>query len=294
MPTISIAALKSCTICLLLVTLSMIANLRAVLGQESLVQDSAAVGSGSPRFEVASIRPHSPGYWPTFDLFRFTPDGFEARNIQVQRLIINAYDLQDPNLGFQGNLLRGAPNWVQSDWYDIEAKMSGYDIARLSKLSIKQKDTEERQMLQTLLEERFRLAVHIDTKDAPAYILALAKNGPKNMRKSSDDAKPKVTHTILERGERRTEYVATPLSVVIARLKGQLTCPVIDKTGLTGNYDFVLDWWLDPETMPPSQPGDPRPPNPAGPTIASAVQEQLGLKLVRVTAAMKTPLCHSH
>jgi len=68
MPTISIAALKSCTISLLLVTLSMIANLRAVLGQESLVQDGAAVGSGSPRFEVASIGPHAPGYWPTFDL----------------------------------------------------------------------------------------------------------------------------------------------------------------------------------------------------------------------------------
>src|ERR1700728_4703242 len=83
MPTIRIAALKSRTICLLLVTLSMITNLRAVLGQESLAQDVAAVGSGSPRFEVASIRPHAPGYWPTFDLFRFTPDGFKARNIRV-------------------------------------------------------------------------------------------------------------------------------------------------------------------------------------------------------------------
>jgi hypothetical protein len=92
----------------------------------------ASAVTNLPEFEVASVRAHPSGYWPTFSSFEFTADGFHAKNVQAQYLIIYAFDLRDPGLRFKGNLLKGAPSWVQSDWYDIEAKMSEADAAKLS------------------------------------------------------------------------------------------------------------------------------------------------------------------
>jgi uncharacterized protein (TIGR03435 family) len=143
-------------------------------------------------------------------------------------------------------------------------------------------------MLQALLVDRFKLKVSHITQETPAYQLQVAKNRPKNMKLSAA-AEPSVSTTNLENGERRTQYVAQPIDSVLFRLRGELKCPVEDKTGLNGKYDFSLDWWLDPATMPPREPGDPPPPpDPRGPIFITAVQEQLGLKLVRIIAPLES------
>jgi uncharacterized protein (TIGR03435 family) len=259
-----------------------------LFAQEKSARGGASAVTNLPEFEVASVRAHPSGYWPTSSSFIFTADGFHAKNVQAQYLIIYAFDLRDPGLRFKGNLLNGAPSWVQSDWYDIEAKMSEPDAAKLSLLDSKQRDARERLMLQALLVDRFKLKVSHISQDAPAYQLQVAKNGPKHMKLSAA-AEPSVSTTDLENGERRTQYVAQPIDSVLFRLRGELKCPVEDKTGLNGKYDFSLDWWLDPATMPLREPGDPPPPpDPSGPIFITAVQEQLGLKLVRIIAPLES------
>ena len=139
---------------------------------QSQAEDAA---SRPPTFEVASIRPHEHGFWPTFSYERFTPEGFIAKNTIIQSIIVRAYDLRDPTLTVRARLIPGGQKWMLSDWYDIQAKMSDSDIARLSKLSDEERDAVQKRMLQSLLADRCKLKVHREIVEAPAYTLVLAK-----------------------------------------------------------------------------------------------------------------------
>ena len=104
---------------------------------QSQAEDAATMQHA---FEVASIRQDDPHIIPTFAQLTFTSDRFIARNIVIQVAIVYAYDLRDPTLTTDARLIPGAPKWIMSDPFDIQAKMSDATIAELSKLSIEQQE----------------------------------------------------------------------------------------------------------------------------------------------------------
>ena len=181
----------------------------------------------------------------------------------MKYLLKTAYQVED----FQ---ILGAPGWLDSDRFDIEAKAVG-DPPRSQVLL----------MLQSLLADRFKLALHRETRELPVYELMLAKSGPKFKEKpcvgQPGPDNPCGGFTGSLRGMLVGRVVPTrELAEALATL---LNRSVLDKTGLTGNYDFDLNWTPDGATI--RGPGDPDapPPDPNGPSIFTAVQEQLGLEL---------------
>lgn len=219
----------------------------------------------APSFEVASIKPDPyKGQQGRIGI------GTSGNRLTVEHqglaaLITFAYDIQD----FQ---LSGGPSWVYAgpmdpDAYQFTAKAEGDAIPT--------KDQFQR-MLQALLADRFQLKVHRETKDLPAYALVIAKNGHKLKVATAD---PDV-HTLWNSGRVVEHYSGkkVPMTELTFVLRTQTGRPVVDKTGLTGSYDFDLQWAHEDAPA-----GDA-----AAPSIFTAVQEQLGLKLESTKAPFET------
>jgi uncharacterized protein (TIGR03435 family) len=199
-------------------------------------------------FEVASIKPHRAG-GDSSDR-KLLPGGrFIGNNVSIRTIIRIA-------LGVEDNLIVGAPSWTDSETYDIDAKTGhAADIApdELPKLML------------ALLEERFQFKFHRTTKEAPVYSLEVAKSGPK-LKEHTDSSEPSMSTN-----SQGTKMVMTATKMTVqslaASLKRQTGWPVVDHTGLKGEFDFELEWDRDDT------------PNSLGPSIFTALQEQLGLKL---------------
>ena len=234
-----------------------------------------------PAFEVASIKLNtaSEGNAGLGD----QPGGrFVASRIFLRRVIQYAYRDNQQFLG--------GPDWLDTDRWDIEAKApEGTVPGRNNPINVAVPDTIAL-MLQSLLEDRFKLKAHRETRELPVYELTVAKGGAK-VRLSEDQTTPAALvgggaqrGAVLPRGGIRLgrndmEAQAQPISLLAAAL-GVLTAgrPVLDKTGLKGLYDIKLQWTPDPGLMAPVNPGA-APTVPAGPSLFSALEEQLGLKL---------------
>jgi bla regulator protein blaR1 len=230
-----------------------------------------------PKFEVASVKPSkSEDRRPLFDI---KPELFRVTNVTVSRLIQVAY-------GIEGCQVAGGPDWSGSDLFDITAKPQG--LAKTDQINL---------MLQSLLADRFQLVIRRETKEMPVYALVVAKNGPKF--KEADETAP----NIIDLGEQRTpdatrrrppvmrirrgllvaqEAVMPMLAFQLSNLLGRT---VLDKTGLTGRYDLKLEWAPDESQVAmfqamgvPEGAGAPLADS-LGPSLFSALQEQLGLKL---------------
>jgi uncharacterized protein (TIGR03435 family) len=248
-------------------------------------------------YDAISIKPNNggtsvnnQGMIRSMVMMRNLPDGFSAANANVRQLIANAYDVKDDQVS-------GGPDWVGSAGYDIEAKVTDPDGPhQLTK-------AQRTQALQALLADRFKLAVHAETKDAPIYALTIAKGGPKLKESKPSDAPPAgIPPGAVVRGPDG----AVPRGSIMRMFgPGNLTAPamtttqfaimlsqqvhqtVVDRTGLTGSYDFSLQW--TPDNLPPPPPGaEASAPDPGGPSIFTAVQEQLGLKLDSTRGPVKT------
>lgn len=135
----------------------------------------------APTFDVATIRPHEGILTVTGLIIR--PDGIRAAADTLTDMMTSAYSVRTEDQ------VSGGPAWVKSDRYDIEAKMSADDTAAFQKLSPDAMKERRRQMLRTLLEDRFRLQTHIVTKEIPVYELVVTKGGPK-MKDAANDTKP--------------------------------------------------------------------------------------------------------
>jgi uncharacterized protein (TIGR03435 family) len=143
-------------------------------------------------------------------------------------------------------------------------------------------------MLQSLLEDRFQLKMHREMREEPVYELTVAKNGSK-MKLSSDQSSSETlavptTVDAIPRGRIMTRGTtlagnAVPVAPLVAILSDIARRPIINKTGLSGLYDFKLEW--SPELMQGAGANGQPPPSPnnAGPSLFTALQEQLGLKL---------------
>jgi uncharacterized protein (TIGR03435 family) len=228
-----------------------------------------------PAFDVASIKPGKSDMGSTL-LFRL--DGFTAKGMNLKSLIKEAYGLEDDQI-------IGAPGWVNTQAYDIEAKVDGADAAALRKLS----DDQRKLMFQSLLRERFQLKGHLENKELPILALVIAKNGPKlKEAKPGDtypdglkgpDGKPGGHAGMLMWGNGRLTGQGISIASLVKPLTQQLGRTVLDQTGLTGKYDIELRWTTDNTSAPTPGPDSGLVAESSTPSIFTAIQEQLGLKL---------------
>jgi bla regulator protein blaR1 len=219
----------------------------------------------------------------------FGPEGFTARNVTLRSLIQEAY-------GVQANQITGGPEWLDSAAYNVEVK-AGEPSA--DKFPSDRRQIETHQMLQAMLAGRAKLTFHHETKQLPSYALVVAENGPKLQPAQtgngpSDGVKgpggqPIGQHRMMMRlgGGQFVGMAAQGTSVhdFADQLSRQLGSAVVDKTGLKGNYDFNLQWAGGANGQ--SKDGEPASDNAtASSNLATAIQEQLGLKLEPQTASM--------
>jgi bla regulator protein blaR1 len=241
-----------------------------------------------PTFEVASIKLDRSG--TPFRFFRFSdPSRFTTRNIPAKGLIQFAYHV----LPFQ---ISGGPSWIESEGYDIEAKVDDSVVAELQKLPREQRMDQFRLMLRSLLGDRFKLNLNVQTKELPIYALVVAKSGPKLTPTTvnpdlppSAQAQAPPQGPMIHMSPGRITARMMPMSALAevlgleSELGGRL---VIDQTGIQGKYDFTLEFAPErPEPLPgtagapPMGMKGPPPPDPNAPSIFTAIQQQLGLKL---------------
>jgi uncharacterized protein (TIGR03435 family) len=163
----------------------------------------------------------------------------------------------------------GAPDWATTVSYDIEAKVSAEDVAAFSALS----RDEKLRMLQPLLAERSRLKAHIEQREIPIYQLVVVKGGPNLKEASLDD----IAKRTMSNSKGKIEAVSMTLTPLLSLLNGEVGRTVVNRTGLIGIYDFKLEY------TPADQIGT----DESGkPSIFTALQEQLGLKLESAKAPM--------
>jgi bla regulator protein blaR1 len=199
-------------------------------------------------FEVASVKLTATQGSFTVE---FLPGGrFSARNFTVQNLLRNAYQLQDYQIS-------GGPGWMDSAGFDIQARAAAFTSEPTPE--------DMRKMIQALLADRFRLTLHRETRQLPIYALVVGKNGPKLKVADSDAAPPRT----IKMGELVTQKMS--MTMLANLLTFELERPVRDETGLKGDFAFTLDYTRG---MTESDAGAP-----SRPSLFTAVQEQLGLKL---------------
>jgi uncharacterized protein (TIGR03435 family) len=213
-------------------------------------------------FEVATVKLNKSGDRAMGN--HFDPERGTWTNTPLRVLITNAYRVQSDQL-------LGGPDWIRSERWDIEAKTEGATTTQ-----------QKFRMLQPLLEDRFKLKVHRETREMPEYRLVIAKRGSKLREFKKEDGDTRQMGTRIGRG--LIDAHGTEFNELTFFLRSELGRPVVDATGLTGKYDFKLDWV--PDESQPNSGGDAPPPDATGASIFAAIQEQLGLKL----EAMKGPV----
>jgi uncharacterized protein (TIGR03435 family) len=228
----------------------------------SILLLASAAAPAQKVFEVASIKPNAEN--DNRIMIRMQPGGrFTATGVTLKQLMNQAFNVRDSQI-------TNGPGWISSDRYDVNAKAEG--------AGDRIPPEELRPMLRALLEERFQLKTHKETREMSVYALVVGKSGSK-LTPSKAERGPQ-----LRMGRGQLSGTRAPVALLAFHLAQQLGRTVIDKTGLQGDYDFTLEF--TPEPGHGGGPfGGPTPPDavPAagssGPTIFTAVQEQLGLRL---------------
>jgi bla regulator protein blaR1 len=237
-------------------------------------------------FEVATIKPNPDPASRT--RIMLSPAHFSATDISVSDMIRFAYGIKSDEQ------LVGAPNWLKSEHFDIQAKASDAEIAAFDKLGFEEKMAMPRLLLQSLLEDRFQMKATVDTRDLPVYALVVANGGIK-MKEVKPDPLPPAGVTpapgahltrITRTGPDELTASAWPMPEFAEQLSHFPDVgnrPVVDETGLKGNYDFVLSG----VAIAPPRAGDTSAPEAQGPVVSlfAALPDQLGLKLVPAKAA---------
>lgn len=221
-------------------------------------------------FDVVSIKRHKSEDEPHVMGAGWNGNTFGTVATTMQWLIQGAY-------GVEARQISGAPNWLDSDSerYDITAKMDSSAADELRKLGRDQRNLAQQHMIQTLLADRCKLAVHTKTKELPVYALVISKNGPK-LHESKADGPPLRGATEVNLGKIHLRANMRVLARLLSdsRDVGRV---VVDKTGLNGRYDVALEW--KPEGVESLKGTDNSASSGSGPSIFTALEEQLGLTL---------------
>ena len=252
----------------------------AVLGISYVWSLSAQVlESSAPAFEVATVKLSKPN--GSGSSINFDPGRIRTENVSLQHLITFAYHLSS---GAEDQLL-GGPSWVQTTAFDMEAKEEEAVAARLQAMSQEQREDVMRLMLQRLLADRFKLKVHTEMKERSVNALVVAKGGPR-LAVAGDapsvDAPGKQEWSGLHNSGGQMEGRDVTLAVLTDTLGSQPEFggrTLVDNTGLTGRYNFKLKWAPEQTVNAGTDVG--------GPSLFSALQEQLGLKVEARKVPMK-------
>jgi uncharacterized protein (TIGR03435 family) len=221
---------------------------------------AAAQQPAAPAFEVASVKPTQST--ASFSIIQPYVNGrFLADNVTVFNLIQQAYHV----FGFQ---IVGAPGWLERERFDIQAIAPSTATVR------------QEVLLQRLLEDRFGLLLRRETRESDIYELVVARAdgrlGP-NLRSFTGECTPRPgsqSPCRMRNGPNFTDAVGIPFSRLVDQVIGNVNRIVIDKTGLTGSFDFSYKWATD---LPATDAGDRRV------SFMTALEEQLGLRLERTT-----------
>ncbi len=226
-----------------------------------------------PAYATVSIVPSKSGGDPV--ALMFGPDQFLSKNASLQQVIRAAYGIEDDRI-------IGAPAWLESEKYNVEAKEGRSEIEDPRKLSFDQRVAEQKPMLQALLTERLKLAVHRETRDLTVLALVLAKNGPKLQPSKPGDPYPNgfkgpdgVARPGFHVQGNNLIGQGVPVGPLLWHLSWQLRRTVLDETGLSGSYDFTLKM---PDGIPLGI-DNPPPPESYEPALSAAIEQELGLKL---------------
>jgi uncharacterized protein (TIGR03435 family) len=228
-----------------------------------------------PKFAVVAIHPIPFG--PHRVSLRFTSDGLSAEGAPLFMVMWQAF-------GVPNDRIFGAPAWTRSTSYNIEAKVDPADLPRFEKLTVKERWA----MVLALCQNRFGLKFHHEKRDLNGYALVIAKGGLK--LKESNPTEPGATpspgtwrFTRSENGYEVKMHQASMADVANMLSNGILGSTIVNKTELTGKYEVTLDYSEEDEdespATPPMSAQSESPPTARWPSVFTAIQEQLGLKL---------------
>jgi uncharacterized protein (TIGR03435 family) len=237
-----------------------------------------------PMFDAVSIKPHDPNAQMT--RVQITQDRYATQNISLESMITYAYDLktEDQVAGLSGPVASGR--------FDVEAKMDEETVAAFKKLSFRDDDEKRRLMLQAMLADRFNLKVHHESKDLSMYALVVAKGGFKLKEADPNDTYPNGikgpegaprSGMMMMRGDSITGQGIT-IAALASQLSRQVHRLVEDKTELKGRYDVSLQF--TPNDI--ADAGKDATGESAKPSLFTALQEQLGLRLEPTKGPMDT------
>jgi len=206
-------------------------------------------------FEVASVKPNT-SLSTDSNFNRMPGGGISAINVTLRDLITFAYDIRDYQLS-------GGPNWLGKDRYDLVAK-SNHDDPAGPQAPFEEAFRLIRLKMRALLADRFKLAIHTETREMPVYALVIAKNGPQLEESKSQDLTihGQTGHLVCKKISMKA-FAERALSNRMGRT-------VVDKTGLSGEFDFEVKYLEDRGAASSDA---------SGPDFLTAMQEQLGLKL---------------
>jgi len=193
---------------------------------------------------------------------------FEATNLPIKALLQIAYGFDAPVVG--------APDWTQNTFYNISARSDEAADARLAKLTDNEVRLEKRNAIRVLLAQRLDLKTHLETRNSAIYNLVVAKGGVKMQAVPLPPAGeaptvPPPANVQAHGSQHGLEFVGTNANMraISGALSSMVQAPVVDKTGLTGTYNYTLQFGREWSANDPD----------SWPSIFTAVQEQLGLKL---------------
>jgi uncharacterized protein (TIGR03435 family) len=248
--------------------LLLMAGVLLVLAPSAHAQSVPSIG-----FDVVSIKQSRSAQGGMTILSPLDSDRILVKNATARAIIGEAYGIR------LHDLIVGVPAWADSDAYDMDAKVAAADVGAFKKLLPMQRNP----MLRSVLADRFHLKCHFETRALPAYALVIAKSGPKLTA---------VQPAILPDGQEdpggidtgggRIKGTGASMLPLVQLLQLLLGRPVLDRTGLTGRYNFTLRCAPTYPAMRPVINGEVRPLSAeegALPDLFTAIQEQLGLRL---------------
>src|ERR1017187_7008649 len=225
----------------------------------------------TPTFEVASIKPTNP-QTRAIGMFTYPGGRMIITKYTLKMLIHEAYGVNDSQIS-------GGPTWTNEEMYDVEAiPPASSEASKFSPPTRKTAPTPEMLlMLRSLLADRFQLKLHKDSKLGPGFALVVGSHGAILNETKNHDAFKVVSYGRTDKADRPDVIDAENASMPMfaAWLAREFQCPVLDQTGIKGDFDFKFEYASDT-----SEPD-------SGPSLSSVIQEQLGLKLVSIKAPVE-------
>ncbi len=232
--------------------------LTAISASGQTVDSVGTTHARMPQWDVVSVKPASPQSCLQGSGMRTTSDGLSAFCVPLAFVIETAYQMMEPS-----RIIR-MPEWASSgQQWNIEAKVATTDMSGFAALS----RDDQFHMLRPILAERFHLKLHTEQRPRPVYELVIAKGGSKLKPATQDDINKS---RIVGGNDGRIDGIGAQLTPLPSLLGREVDRPVVDRTGLTGRYDFTLDYV--PATRAAVD-------ETGGPSLFTALEEQLGLRL---------------